>query len=52
MPRRRIDGWRWKVSGSFGRSLGSKEAYIELVVVAGKAIEEEMSVDLMLEPDS
>ena len=49
MPRRRIDGCRWNVSGLFGAIAGGKETYIELVVVAGEAIEEEMSVDLIFE---
>ena len=35
-----------------GDWLGDNEAYIKFVVVAGEAIEEEMSVHLVLEDDS
>ena len=47
-----MDGWRWRISGLFGRLAWGYEAYIKFVVVAGEAIEEEMSVHLVLEDDN
>lgn len=47
MPRRRIEGWRGTINFSLEHNIEEQgEAYVKLIVVTGKAIEEEVSIHL------